>query len=504
MKHISDQDRAKMRLPFLSGSKAQSQMEAVNRSQAVVQYTPDGTIIDANANYLNIMGYQRSEVVGHHHSMLVEPEQRNSPEYKAMWDKLRSGEFVSAELKQIGKDGQTVWIQATNNPVKDARDRVTSIITIATDITCAKLKAIETEGQVAAINRSNAVIYFDLQGNILTANENFCAAMGYSLEEIQGRHHSMFVPQNLLDNAYEKHWDDLRKGEFKSGEYHRLDKRGNDIYIQASYNPIFGLDGKPVKIVKYASDVTDQVGERIRRTGAQEQIDNDLSQIQSAISSAAQQSESAASASEEATGNVETVAAAGEELAVSTQGISDQLSTAQEISEQAVSRVQRANEIMSSLSASTQQIGEVVNMISDIADQTNLLALNATIEAARAGEMGKGFAVVANEVKALANQSTKATDQINDQINGVQAATREAVTAIDTIAEVISQMSDISGSIAMSVNEQTSVTREISENMQRAMASVQTISEGMRGIADVTRNAAESTDKVKEMSTALS
>lgn len=235
-----------------------SQIEAINRSQAVIEFNLDGTIITANDNFLAAMGYSLDEIRGQHHSLFVEPGYERSVEYRNFWDALARGEYQSAEYKRLGKHGKTVWIQATYNPVFDADGKPYKIIKFATDITDSKLRAADFESQIAAISKSRAVIEFNLDGTIIAANENFLAAMGYELNEIRGQHHRMFVEPGYGASAeYQKFWEILNRGEYQSGEFKRLAKGGRDIWIQASYNPIFDPDGKPYKVIKYAADITE-------------------------------------------------------------------------------------------------------------------------------------------------------------------------------------------------------------------------------------------------------
>ena len=482
---------------------ARDKLAALDRSQAMIEFKPDGTIVTANANFLQAMGYSLQEIEGRHHSMFVDPTEAGGAEYAAFWESLRRGDFQAAEYKRFGKGGKEVWIQASYNPLRDKTGRVYGVMKIATDVTAAKLASADNFGQIDALNRAQAIIHFTLEGVILDANSNFCGAMGYDLGEIKGKHHSMFVTAEDKGAAYDAFWRKLRDGEYQAAEYKRLGKGGKEIWIQASYNPILDMNGKPFKVVKFATDITAEVRERQRRAAAQRAIDDDLTEIQSAMVGAAEQAEVAASASTETAANVESVAAGGEELAVSVEQISKQMVEASEVSGQAVRRAEQASEIISSLLSSTEQIGQVVNTISEIADQTNLLALNATIEAARAGEMGKGFAVVASEVKALANQSAKATEEINGQISGVQGATREAVEAITAIMDVINKINGISVEISGAVEQQEAVTREISSNMQEATKGVMAISESMAQIAGVTNQVREATDKVKHASASI-
>ncbi len=232
-------------------------VDAISKSQAVIEFKLDGTIITANENFLNTMGYSLSEIQGGKHSIFVDPEYARSEEYISFWASLRNGEYKSAEFKRFAKDGREVWIQASYNPVFDGAGKPIKIIKFATDVTEEKLRRANYEGQVSAIHKSQAVIEFDLDGNIISANENFLTVMGYSLVEVQGRHHSIFVDaEHANTNEYTAFWNGLKAGEFKSGEFKRLDKRGNEVWIQATYNPIIDASGKPLKVVKFASDVT--------------------------------------------------------------------------------------------------------------------------------------------------------------------------------------------------------------------------------------------------------
>jgi methyl-accepting chemotaxis protein len=472
-------------------------VDALNRSQAVIEFKTDGTIITANENFLAVLGYTLGEIQGRHHGIFVEESERSSATYRAFWDALKRGEFQVAEYKRIAKGGREIWIQASYNPIKGLDGIPFKVIKFATDVTARKLREADARGQIDAIGKSQAVIEFNLDGTIITANANFLATLGYRLDEIEGRHHSLFVDdKERASPAYRAFWEALKRGEFQAGQYRRIGKGGKEIWIQASYNPIFDLSGKPFKVVKFATDIT-------RKTLLQREIDRDLGVIATSILTANEQVTGAASASEQTSANVQAVAAGAEELQTSIAEISRRVTDASKITGHAVEQSRRTNEIVTGLSAQAGRIGDVVNLINTIAAQTNLLALNATIEAARAGEAGRGFAVVASEVKSLATQTSKATEEIGGQIAAVQSATNEAVGAIGDISKTIDTINEISETIASAVEEQNAVTQEIASNMQTASAGVRAISDNMSQIATATRAASEATQKVKEASLAL-
>ncbi len=252
VKFASDITAARQR-----AARNEGQIEAINRVQGVIEFNLDGTIVRANPNFLATMGYTLPEVVGQHHSMFVPPQERGQPEYHAFWEALRRGEFRAAEFRRVGKGGREVWIQASYNPVLDAAGRPASVVKFATDITQAKRRAADHEAQIAAINRAQGVIEFDLDGTILHANPNFLSAMGYTLADVVGQHHAIFMPPGESDTpAYRGFWDALRRGEFRAAEFRRIGKDGREVWIQASYNPVLDPSGKPIKVVKFATDIT--------------------------------------------------------------------------------------------------------------------------------------------------------------------------------------------------------------------------------------------------------
>jgi len=233
------------------------QIAALHRVQAVIEFELDGTIISANDNFLNALGYTLEEIQGRHHSMFVDEGFRASPEYREFWSRLNRGEFQAGEFKRYGKGGKEIWIQASYNPVLDAEGKPYKVVKFATDITAQKLKNADYAGQLAAIGKAQAVIEFNLDGTVITANDNFLNTLGYSLSEIQGRHHGMFADEAYRQSAeYKEFWARLNRGEFQAGEYKRIGKGGKEIWIQASYNPILNADGKPFKVVKFATDIT--------------------------------------------------------------------------------------------------------------------------------------------------------------------------------------------------------------------------------------------------------
>ncbi len=479
-------------------------LRAIDRSQARISFSRDGEVLSANENFLKLVGYGLDEIVGRHHSMFVPPAERESEGYRAFWTSLKAGEVQSREFRRIGKDGRTIWMQASYNPVLDARGRTAKIVKIAVDITAQKLGNAAHEAQIAAINRSQAVIHFALDGTITDANENFLKTVGYSLEEIRGRHHSIFVTQAERESAaYAAFWQTLGSGSYHSGEFKRFGKDGREVWIYGSYNPVFDEDGKPCAVVKFCSDVTQRVADRLRRAEGQRAIEVDLGEITLAMTDVSRQAVEAVEAVSTASDNVQAVAAGTEEFAASISELSRHASQAKNVSDEAVMKAEQAGAIVSSLTSAAERIGEVISVIRSIADQTNLLALNATIEAARAGQAGRGFAVVASEVKALAGQSSRATEDIGKQISAVQESTGQAVSAIEAIAATIGSLSEISMSVSSAVTEQAAVTQEISSNMQIAARNVDTVRTNMGGIARAAGAVDESVKKVAQSARAI-
>ena len=487
-----------------SNSELKHKLEALDRSQAIIEFETDGTILTANQNFLQTVGYNLEEIVGKHHRIFVDKSDHESKQYAEFWPRLAKGEFFSEEFLRIRKDGTDVWIQASYNPILDEQGNVSKIVKFATDITNAKMQSIDNDGKLAAINKSRAAVEFDLNGIILSANENFQQVMGYSEGEIVGKHHSMFVSKEDANSSEdEMFWKKLASGQFQGGIYKRLAKGEQEVWLNAIYNPIPGARGEIVKIATFATDVTEDVANRLMREELSKKIDRQLSQITDVILSANNQANEIASASSQTSDNVQAVTSGVDELAASISEINQQVTNALEISTQAVEEADSSNSIVSGLSDAARNIGDVVRLISEIAEQTNLLALNATIESARAGEAGKGFAVVAAEVKELAGQTSKATEEISNQINHIQTTTDEAVDAIQKIANTINKINEISSMISTAVEEQTSVTSSMSESMLIASKGVQEISNGITEISDAAEHLNSAVIEVKQDSVAV-
>lgn len=413
------------------------QVAAINRTQAVIAFTPSGEVLTANDNFLTAMGYALTDITGKHHRQFMPAEDQESPNYRRFWERLAAGEFFGGEFRRVRRDGSDIWIQATYTPILDTDGKVAKVVKFASDITEQKRQNADRASQLAAIAKSQAVIEFALNGSILTANQNFLTALGYRLEEIQGKHHSVFMADGEAERSdYRNFWQKLAAGEYQAGEFRRRAKDGHDVWIQASYNPILGLDGKPYKVVKYASDVTRQVQARQR--------------------------------SEHVRGMMESVAAGAEEMNASIREIADSMRKSRDEAESANRRVDAAGTVTSRLTQLSDSMVDIVNLISGITGQINLLALNASIEAARAGEAGKGFAVVAQEVKSLANQARAAADRITDDIDGLRETAAQVVTTLGSIQGAIGQVNDYIGSIAVAVEQQSAVAGEMSANMKRA------------------------------------
>ncbi len=474
-------------------------VQALFASQAVIEFKPDGTIITANDTFLRAVGYTLAEVKGRHHSLFCDPAYVASDAYLAFWQDLGAGRFKSDEFKRFRKNKESFWLQATYNPLKDRHGRVTGVIKVATDITAAKRTAIDDAGKIEAIYLSQAVIEFTPTGEIITANAKFLSTFGYDLSEISGKSHRMLCePEFAASPAYASLWQGLREGKFASGEYPRIGKGGKIIYIQAAYNPIKDDEGRVVKVVKFAVDVTALVEKRLRNERLAVGVHQDLGGVIGDIQRADSLAMRATSASSETTSTVNSVAAAAEELSQSVRQIASNMDLARASVETVFNAAETANASASELNSSAASMGDVVSLIEDIASQINLLALNATIESARAGEAGRGFAVVASEVKALANQTTGSTKRIAAEINRMQGISTGVVESLANISSATTVVLANVTEVASALSQQSSVTGEISVNMQSAVAAVGQIEASLQQISDTFSAVTTASEKVKQ------
>ncbi|RVU06489.1 PAS domain S-box protein [Novosphingobium umbonatum] len=408
----------------------QSKISAINRSQAVVEFDVQGNIIFANENFLNLTGYRWDEMQGRSHKFFCDKEYINSDAHNILWERLVRGEHISSEFKRMKKGGEEFWVQATYNPLLGADGTPVKISMIAVDITQEKLKASEYEAKVNAIGRALAVIEFDMDGNVLSANENFLRAMGYSLRELVGQHHSMFCsPDYIRTSEYADFWLKLNRGEQHSGRFHRVGKYDRDVWIQATYNPIFNLQGEPVRIIKYAFDITDQVKMEREISARAHDLDSLVERLSSSITSINDATQSAG-------------------------GLSQDTRLSAETGREALGKAIEAIELIQTSAAG---IAEMVGIISEIAGQTNLLAFNAEIEAARAGEHGVGFSVVAGEVRKLAERSSTAARDISRLIE-------QSISRIGQGTERSHDASNAFVGIVDSVNKTARAIEDITES----------------------------------------
>jgi len=485
------------------GGDAAAKLAALDKSQAVIEFNMDGTIITANANFLAAMGYALSEIKGKHHSMFCDPAYVATADYREFWAKLNRGEFQAAQYKRFGKGGKEIWIEASYNPLLRG-GKAYKVVKYATDISKMKAEQADLAGKIEAIGRSQAVIEFTLDGTIITANDNFLQTLGYTLAEIQGKHHSMFAdPAYAASAEYKAFWAKLGRGEYDAGQYKRLGKGGKEVWIEASYNPILDQNGRPCKVVKFATDLSQRKEQN--RALAQD-FEKGVKALVQEVSASAKGMEgtaqSLAAAAEQTNQQSSTVSSASEELAASVNEISRQIAESMRVVGTAVNEAKRSEQMVSDLVSAAQKIGEVTQIINDIASQTNLLALNATIEAARAGEAGKGFAVVASEVKSLANQTAKATEEIAQQIKGIQDSSQTTAGAIREIGQIIAQVSEISTSISSAVEEQSAATKEVSVNINGVTQAAQETGQSSSSVLNVaqalTQQAASLEDRVDQ------
>ena len=360
---------------------------------------------------------------------------------------------------------------------------------------------LDLRAQIDAISRSQAVIEFDNAGIIQDANANFLNCMGYTLEEVRGKHHGIFVePAHRDSPAYAAFWDSLRRGEYQAAQFKRLGKGGREVWIEGAYNPIPGRDGKVVKIIKYATDVTAQV--RLLAKLSQ-LIDQNFGEIDGAIALSNGNAQAASAAAEETSVNVQMVAASAEELAASIDEISSSMAKSRAATDTAFDRTVAVGVNTDQLAGAAQAMGGIVGLIRNIASQINLLALNATIEAARAGDAGKGFAVVASEVKSLAVQAARATEQISAEIDGIQGVSLEVASALNAIRDAVTTVRESVAVTASAVEQQSAVTRGMSSNMQSAAGAVSTVSANVNSIASAVLQAGQAVSKTKEAARVL-
>jgi methyl-accepting chemotaxis protein len=500
------------------------QIAAIGAAQAVVELDMNGAVLDVNENFAKVMGYSKAEVVGKHHSLFVDSVQANGSEYRDLWEKLNRGVPDLGTYKRLAKGGREVWLSASYNPIKDLSGKPFKVVKYASDVTEQTSRNADFAGQLAAINASQAVIEFDMDGTIRRINDNFARTMGYSSGELVGKHHSLFAePAYAASPEYRAFWAKLGRGEFESDTYQRFAKGGREVWLTAAYSPIKDVNGKPFKVVKFATDVTSahQAAQQLQVAVSQTQdavksaVDGDLThriptegktgslealcrgvnsllestsdlvkRVKSATSEVQQGAEEISKGNtnlsqrtEEQASSLEETASSMEEMTSTVKQTADNAGQANQLAIAARQQAEKGGAVvgnavnaMSGINAASKKIADIIGVIDEIAFQTNLLALNAAVEAARAGEQGRGFAVVATEVRNLAGRSATAAKEIKaliqDSVAKVEEGSKlvdESGKTLDEIVNSVKKVTDIVAEIAAASREQSSGIEQVNK-----------------------------------------
>lgn len=418
-----------------------SQLKALYSTQAVLELDPQGHILFANAQFLDLMGYELDELRGQHHRIFLDPADAQARDYRDFWARLARGQAFVGRCRRIDHQGREVWLQANYSPVLDSRGQVLRVVKYAMDISAEVLRDAEASSQLAAVGRAQAVIEFGLDGSILRCNRNFLQAMGYASEdELVGRHHSIFVaPQERSSAEYAAFWAHLSQGKHYRGQFRRIGRLGNDVWIEANYSPVLNQSGQPFKVVKYATDIT-------QRYEATRLVQSAFEQLQQLVRDSAAQAHDAHAQARDVT----------------------------RIAQRGDVALDSAVDAMSSISSNSRRIGEMVGLIDGIAFQTNLLALNAAVEAAHAGEQGRGFGVVAGEVRSLAQRCAEAAREVKSVIGASAASVQLGFERVNESGDMMKQMraaavnaSDIMDTIIQASQAQDTRLGEVREAVLR-------------------------------------